>query len=63
MKDYETVPVDPETFRKFKQICAVEQRKQGAQFKVWVDAEYGRLKAENKLTDEPEQDVLKPINE
>ena len=34
------VPVDNQTFEKFKQLCVAYERKQGAQFRVMVENEW-----------------------
>lgn len=43
MPDYNMVPVDPQTFEKFKQLCVAYERKQGAQFRVMVENEWQKL--------------------
>ena len=52
---YDMIPVDRETFIKFKQICAAYERKQGAQVKVMVEREWNQLSAVKLLPEaEPE---------
>lgn len=43
---YKMIPVDEETFARFLAVCEARSRKQGAQVKVWVDAEYRKLPKE-----------------
>ena len=40
---YKMIPVDDETFERFVEVCKFHSRKQGAQVKVWVDADYRKL--------------------
>ena len=40
---YKMIPVDDETFERFVAVCKFHSRKQGAQVKVWVDADYRKL--------------------
>jgi hypothetical protein len=42
-KTYKMIPVDEQTHARFLAICARSSRKQGAQVKVWVDAEFESL--------------------
>ena len=46
---YKMIPVDDETFERFVAVCKFHSRKQGAQVKVWVDADYRKLP---KITNE-----------
>lgn len=48
---YKMIPVDEETFARFLVVCEARSRKQGAQVKVWVDAEFRKLpKVTNEAT-------------
>lgn len=40
---YKMIPVDPQTYEKLVALCQMQGRKQGAQVKIWVDAEYEKL--------------------
>lgn len=40
---YKMIPVDEQTYERLIVICAARSRKQGAQVKVWVDADFQKL--------------------
>ena len=42
-KKYKNVPVDEETYERLQVLCERNQRKQGAQVKIWVDTEWRRM--------------------
>jgi hypothetical protein len=43
MKQYKNIPVDPETYQRFLEICRTHDRKQGAQFRAMVSSEWVKL--------------------
>lgn len=40
---YKMIPVDLQTYERLVVLCQVQGRKQGAQVKFWVDADYEKL--------------------
>ena len=40
---YKMIPVDLQTYERLVSLCQAQGRKQGAQVKVWVDADYEKL--------------------
>ncbi len=45
MPDYKNIPVDEETYQMLLALCEENDRKQGAQVKALVKAEYEKLEA------------------
>jgi hypothetical protein len=43
MKRYKNIPIDPETYQRFLEICRMHDRKQGAQFRAMVNFEWLKL--------------------
>ncbi len=67
MPDYKNIPVDTETYQMLLVLCDVYDRKQGAQVKSLVKADYERLekadllpKGETKKNESAKQSVGHP---
>jgi len=62
MADYKNIPVDPETYRTFQQVCKERDMKQGQMIRFWVKEERARLNVE-QASPTPETDKLPAIDE